>query len=130
MGGLSCGRQGKSESLFAAENLRDWLGHTVIDPQGHRIGTLQAVYVDTTSDQPCFITVKVGMMSRHRLVCVPVAGATVSPKAVRVQHPKKLVQDAPAIDTDGELADTAEPVVFAYYNLDYGSRPERRLARR
>jgi hypothetical protein len=27
------------------------------------------------------------------------------------------VQDAPAIDTDGELAATAEPEVFAYYKL-------------
>jgi sporulation protein YlmC with PRC-barrel domain len=111
--------------MFAAENLRDWLGHTVIDPEGNKIGTLEAVYVDTTSDEPSFITV-----SRHRLAFVPVTGATVSPKAVRVQYAKKLVQDAPAIDTDGELAATAEPQVFAYYNLDYGSRSERRLARR
>lgn len=62
--------------MFAAENLRDWLGQTVIGPQGHKIGMLEAAYVDTTSDEPCFITVKVGMMSRHRLVFVPVAGAT------------------------------------------------------
>jgi PRC-barrel domain len=116
--------------MFAAESLHDWLGQTVIDPDGHKIGTLDAVYVDTTSDEPSFITIKVGMINRHRLVFVPVAGATVSPKAVRVQYPKKLVLGAPAIDTDGELAATAEPEVFAYYNLDYGTKPERRLARR
>ena len=57
--------------MFAAESLRDWRGHTVIDPEGHKIGTLEAVYVDTASDEPCFITVKVGMMSRHRMVFVP-----------------------------------------------------------
>jgi PRC-barrel domain len=119
-----------SDPMFAAENLRDWLGHTVIDPDGHKIGVLEAVYVDTSSDEPSFITVKVGMINRHRLVFVPVTGVTVSPRAVRVQYPKKVVQGAPAIDTDGELAATAEPEVFAYYNLDYGSRSERRLARR
>jgi PRC-barrel domain len=116
--------------MFAAESLRDWRGHAVIDPEGHKIGILEAVYVDTASDEPCFITVKVGMMSRHRTVFVPVAGVTVSPKAVRVQYPKKVVQNAPATDTDGELTATAEPQVFAYHTLDYGSRPERRLARR
>lgn len=121
---------GYAGPMFAAENLRDWLGHTVIDQEGHKIGTLEAVYVDTTSDEPSFITVEVGMVSRHRLVFVPVDGATVSPKAVRVQYLKKVVQKAPAIDTDGELAVAAEPGVFAYYNLDYGSRSERRLARR
>jgi hypothetical protein len=126
--GFKPGR-GKSV-LFAAESLRDWRGHAVIDPEGHKIGILEAVYVDTATDEPCFITVKVGMMSRHRVVFVPVAGATVSPKAVRVQYPKKVVQSAPATDADGELAATAEPEVFGYYNLDYGSKPKRRLARR
>jgi hypothetical protein len=48
------------------------------------------------------------------MVFVPVAGATVSPKAVRVQYPRKVVQSAPATDTDGELAATAEPEVFGY----------------
>ncbi|MBA2472893.1 MAG: photosystem reaction center subunit H [Pseudonocardiales bacterium] len=116
--------------MFAAENLRDWLGHNVIDCEGNKIGILEAVYVDTISDEPSFVTVKVGMISRHRLAFVPVVGATVSPNAVRVQYPKKVVHGAPAIDTDGELTATAEPEVFAYYNLDYGSRSERRLARR
>ncbi|MBV8995912.1 MAG: PRC-barrel domain-containing protein [Pseudonocardiales bacterium] len=116
--------------MFAAENLRDWLGHTVIDPDGHKIGVLEAVYVDTTSDEPSFITIKVGMINRHRLVFVPVTGATVSPKTVRVPYPKKVVLGAPAIDTTGELAAAAEPEIFAYYDLDYGTRPERRLARR
>jgi len=116
--------------MFAAENLHDWLGHTVIDPDGHKIGVLDAVYVDTSSDEPSFITIKVGMINRHRLVFAPVTGATVSPKAVRVQYPKKLILGAPAIDTNGELAATAEREIFAYYNLDYGTRPERRLARR
>jgi len=82
------------------------------------------------SDEPSFLTVRVGMISRHRLVFVAVAGAPVSPNAVRVQYSKKVVHSAPAIDTDGELAATAEPEVFAYYNFDYGSRSQRRLARR
>ena len=116
--------------MFEAANIREWRGHDVVDAQNHKIGELEAVYVDTSSDEPSFITVRVGMISRHRLAFVPVTGATVSPKAVRVQYTKKLVQAAPAIDTDGELAATAEPEVFAYYNLDYGSRSERRLARR
>jgi hypothetical protein len=86
----------------------------VIDLDGHKIGVLDAVYVDTTSDDPSFITIKVGMINRHRLVFAPVTGATVSPKAVRVQYPKKLVLGAPAIDANGELAATVEPEIFAY----------------
>jgi hypothetical protein len=72
------------------------------------------------------------MIGRHRLTFVPLAGATVSPGAVRVRYDKKTVGDAPSIDLDGELAAGDEPGVFAHYNLPYqpGTAGERRLARR
>ncbi|MGC4938679.1 PRC-barrel domain-containing protein [Kribbella sp. DT2] len=118
--------------MFPAENLRDWSGQKVIDPDGAKIGELEAVYVDTSTDEPAFVTVKVGMLGRSRLVFVPVNGATVTPSAVRVQYPKKLVHDAPSIETDGELTGAEEPKVFAHYDLPYTATTvgERRLGRR
>jgi hypothetical protein len=118
--------------MFAAENLRDWRGHKVIDPDGDKIGDLEAVYVDTATDEPSFITVRVGFIGRHRLVFVPLAGATVKPDALRVRFAKALTGEAPTIDVDGELLAADEPRVFAHYNLPYvpGTGGERRLARR
>lgn len=118
--------------MFPAENLRDWRGKNVIDPDDSKIGDLEAIYVDTTTDEPSFLTVRVGFIGRHRLAFVPASGATVTPDAVRVRFPKKLVQDAPSIDTDGELSAAEEPGVFAHYELDYGPAAigQRRLARR
>ncbi|WP_433366609.1 PRC-barrel domain-containing protein [Actinoplanes sp. CA-142083] len=118
--------------MFPAENLRDWRGKKVIDPNSDKIGDLEAVYVDTATDEPSFATVRVGMIGRHRLVFVPLAGATVTPDAVRVRHEKKLVGDAPSIDVDGELPAAEEARVFAHYELPYqpGVSGERRLARR
>ena len=116
--------------IFAAENVRDWRGKPVIDPSGAKIGELEAVYVDTTSDEPAFATVKIGFIGRHRLVFVPLAGATVTPNALRVQYDKKLVGDGPAIDTDGELTAEAEPDVFSHYGIQIGNDGVRRLARR
>jgi len=116
--------------MFPAENLRDWHGQKVIDPAGDKIGDLEGVYVDTATDQPSFVTVRVGFIGRYRLVFVPVAGATVSPKAVRVRYDKKIVSDAPAIDTDGELTAADEPAVFEHYGLPYDGTAGRRLARR
>jgi hypothetical protein len=118
--------------MFPAENLRDWRGENVIDPDGAKIGDLEAVYVDTVDDQPAFATVRIGFIGRHRLVFVPLAGATVTPKAIRVRFDKKLVSNAPGIDLDGELAATDEPAVFAHYELPYqtGLSGARRLARR
>ena len=118
--------------MFAVENLRDWVGKNVIDPEGKTIGELEAIYVDVDNDQPAFATVTVGMIGRRRLVFVPLSGATVKPDAVRVRYDKKLVRDAPSIDTDGELLATDEPAIFAHYELNYpaNSTHERQLARR
>ena len=75
---------------------------------------------------------KIGIIGRHRLVFVPLQGATVSPKHLRVPVSKGLVKDAPSIDIEGELASTEEPAVFAHYGLAYtpGATGERRLGRR
>jgi len=118
--------------MFEAENIRDWRGHDVVDTDGHKIGELEAIYVDTGTDLPSFGTVKVGMMGRHRLVFVPLDRATVGPGWLKVVFGKKQVKDAPAIETDGELVADDEEAVFKHYGLEYqpGAGGERRLGRR
>lgn len=118
--------------MFEADDIRDWRQHDVVDPDGDRIGKLEAIYVDTVSDEPAMATVQVGMIGRHRLAFVPLDQATVGPSYVRVRYPKKQVRDAPSMDMDGELPVEEEPAVFEHYGLDYqpGSGGERRLARR
>ncbi|HEY7484102.1 MAG TPA: PRC-barrel domain-containing protein [Streptosporangiaceae bacterium] len=117
--------------MFEIEDIREWRGHEVIDVDGNKIGELEAIYVETGTDQPSFATVKVGLPTRQRLVFVPLAGAKVGPRHVRVSHTKKQVKSAPSIDTDGELLAPAEEAVYAHYELSYEASPnQRRLARR
>ncbi|MBY8888298.1 PRC-barrel domain-containing protein [Streptomyces sp. PTM05] len=118
--------------MFEAGDIREWRGHDVVDDSGKKIGTLESVYVDTTTDLPSFATVTVGMLKGKRLAFVPLAGATVGPGYLKVQFDKSLVKDAPAIDTDGELPAEDEEAVFKHYQLPFqpGSAGERRLARR
>jgi len=118
--------------VFEAGNIREWRGHDVVDADGHKIGELEAVYVDTRSDLPSFGTVKVGMPTRHRLVFVPLDRATVGPGYLKVSYDKKLVRDAPSIGIDGELPAEDEAAIFTHYGLTYEPSPggERRLARR
>jgi hypothetical protein len=118
--------------MFEADEIRDWREHDVIDPEGDKIGKLEAIYVDTATDAPAFASVEIGMIGRHHLTFVPLDRATVGPSYVRVAYPKKQVKDAPDIDTDGELAAENEPALFEHYGLTYqaGASGERRLARR
>jgi PRC-barrel domain len=123
---------GRRLGMFEAENIRDWRGHDVVDADGHKIGELEAIYVDTGTDLPSFGTVRVGMIGRHRLVFVPLDRATVGPGYLKVAFDKKQVKDAPSIETDGELAATEEEAIFTHYGLTYepGAGGERRLGRR
>ena len=118
--------------MFEAANIREWIDHDVVDADGHKIGSLEAVYVDTATDLPSFATVKVGMVGRHRLSFVPLEGATVGPGYVKVTYGRKQVKDAPSIETDGELPATDEEAIFQHYGLTYqpGASGERRLGRR
>jgi hypothetical protein len=112
-------------------NVREWRGEDVLDESGDKIGSLEAVYVDTTTDEPAFATVEVGgLIGGRRLVFVPLAGATVGPRYLRVAHPRKQVKEAPSIEFDGELP--AERELFGYYHLGHQPGPggARRLGRR
>ena len=117
--------------MFEAADIREWRGHDVVDADGHKIGELEAVYVDTGTDLASFGTVKVGLPTRHRLVFVPLDQATVGPGYLKVCY-KKQVTNAPSIDTDGELPAGDEEAIFKHYGLTYqpGANGERLLARR
>ena len=118
--------------MFEAANIREWRGHDVVNADDHKIGDLEAIYVDTGTDLPSFGTVRVGMPGRHRLVFVPLDKATVGPGYLKVTYTRKQVKDAPSIDTDGELVAADEEAVFTHYGLTYepSAGGERRLGRR
>lgn len=118
--------------MFEASDIREWRGHDVVDADGHKVGALESVYVDTSTDQPFFATVTVGLPTRRRLAFVPLVGATVGPGYLKVTYGKDQVKKAPSIDLDGELPASEEAAVFAHYELPYapGAGGERRLGRR
>jgi hypothetical protein len=118
--------------VFETADIREWRGQEVVDAEGHKIGELEAVYVDTSTDLPAFGTVKVGLPTRHRLVFVPLAGGTVGPGYLKVAYDRKQVKDSPSISTEGELPAADEEAIFRHYGLTYqpGTSGERQLARR
>lgn len=118
--------------MFEAENPRDWIGLPVVDPDESKVGTLESIYFDTATDAPAFAAVHIGLLGGQKLVFVPLGGAVVAPKHLKVQFPKKQIKEAPYIATDGELEASQEPGLYTHYELPYvtGSNGERRLGRR
>jgi len=118
--------------MFEAENLRDWIGLPIVDAEESKVGTLESIYFDTATENPAFAAVHVGILGGQKLLFVPLGGAKVAPKHVKVIYLKKLIKEAPFITTDGELQAAQEPEIFEHYDLKYvtGSNGERRLGRR
>ena len=118
--------------MITVGDITDWLGLSVVDRDGSKIGSMEAVYFDTSTEEPAFVTVKMGHLGSARLAFVPVDGASVSPKELRVTVDKKLAKAAPSIEPDGQLEAAMEPEVYAHYGLAYqpGASGERRLGRR
>ncbi|MET7600994.1 PRC-barrel domain-containing protein [Streptomyces avermitilis] len=118
--------------MIQAADIREWRDHDVVDPKGRKIGALEAIYVDTTTDEPAVATVRTGLPTRQRLVFVPLDKAVLGPGYLQVSYAKSLVKNAPSIGTDDILPAEQEESIFQHYGLPYrpGSNGERQLARR
>ncbi|MGI5397970.1 PRC-barrel domain-containing protein [Streptomyces sp. CA-135486] len=118
--------------MIRSADIREWRDRDVVDPKGRKIGALEAIYVDTATDEPAMATVRTGLPTRQRLVFVPLDEAMLGPGYVKVAHAKALVRQAPSIGTDDILPAEREEAIFNHYGMAYrpGANGERQLARR
>jgi PRC-barrel domain len=99
------------------EEVNEWRGQDVVDPDGQKVGRLEEIYYDRNTDAPGFACVATGLFGR-RLSFVPLAGATMSRNHVRVAYPAAVIKDAPNVDPNGQLTVAEEESLFDHYGLD------------
>jgi uncharacterized protein (TIGR02271 family) len=102
------------------DTVRSWQGATMVDRDGDRVGTIDAIYVDDQSGQPEWALVNTGLFGT-RSTFVPLAQATSSGDQVQVPYEKRLIKDAPRMDPDGHLSEAEEQELWRHYGLDYGA---------
>jgi uncharacterized protein (TIGR02271 family) len=105
--------------MIDVDTVRGWQGQTMVDRDGDRIGTIDAIYVDDQTGEPEWALVNTGLFG-SRSTFVPIAQATASGDQVQVPHEKQLVKDAPNLDPDGHLSEDEEQQLWRHYGLDYG----------
>jgi uncharacterized protein (TIGR02271 family) len=110
------------------DTVRTWQGRTMLDRDGDRIGTIDAIYLDDQTGQPDWAVVNTGLFGTKSSF-VPLAQATQTDQDVRVPYDKQLVKDAPRIDPDGHLSEAEERRLWRHYGLDYDAT-DRDLPRR
>jgi uncharacterized protein (TIGR02271 family) len=107
------------------ETISTWEGRTLLDRDGGRIGTIDAIYLDDRTGQPEWALVNTGLFGTKSSF-VPLAQATQADQDVRVPYDKQLVNDAPRVDPDGHLSEAEERQLWRHYGLDYDRTLRRR----
>ncbi len=117
--------------VIPVENIGEWRGQDVVDPNGDKLGKLEEVYYDGETDEPAFAAVKTGLVSKS-ITLVPLERASVGRDFVRVDRRKAVFKKAPSFDTDTELTLDDEAATYEHYSLSYTPAGEgaRRLAKR
>jgi uncharacterized protein (TIGR02271 family) len=111
------------------DTARTWQGRTLVDRDGGRIGSIDAIYLDDDTGQPEWALVNTGLFGTKSSF-VPLAQATEDHSDVRVPYDKQLVKDAPRIDPDGRLSEAEERRLWRHYGLDYDRTTRRRATGR
>ncbi len=95
-------------------------GANVYDTAGDKIGSVGQVYLDATSGNPEWVTVKTGLFG-NKETFVPLRDATVTDDRVTVVYAKDQVKDAPNIEADGPMSHAEEGQLYTYYGLSGNS---------
>jgi PRC-barrel domain len=123
--------QSGTTGAIPIDRLSDWLGQDVLDEAGEKLGSLDAVFYDVVVDQPAFIAVKSGTLSK-KVTLVPLDGAVAGRDYLRVRLSKSEFKGAPTHDPGVELSPTDEEDAYNLFGLPYkpAAPGARRLARR
>jgi hypothetical protein len=101
-----------------------WEGREVIDRDGERVGTIEALYTAEEVQRPEWAAVKTGLFGA-KLSFVPIAGAQPSGEHVSVQFAKDHIKDAPRVEPDDGSA--ARPCPRAQRRLGEAQAPPYRV---
>jgi sporulation protein YlmC with PRC-barrel domain len=102
----------------SVEEVRAWVGRSMIDSDGKQLGEITDIYLDRETDQPEWAVVRTGLFGL-RSSFVPLAEAREVEHDIQVPHPRTLVKDAPNIEADGQLSEAEEAELFRHYGLEY-----------
>ncbi len=99
------------------DTVRSWQGATMVDRDGDKLGSIDAIYLDDQTGEPEWALVNTGLFGT-RSSFVPLAQASASGDQVQVPYDKQLVKAAPTMDPDGHLSQAEEQQLWAHYGLD------------
>jgi uncharacterized protein (TIGR02271 family) len=128
IGGLAGKAGGEAVNPTLSPDLGRYIDYTVVDNKNDKIGTVDAVWQDS-SGQPMYIAVRTGWLGMGKAHVVPAQAADVSDRSKRIRLPFTMdqVKNAPAFECSADIDTAAEERIGSYYER-HGYRRERPAA--
>ena len=106
--------------MITREQIPTVLDHPVHDAEGAKIGEARHVFLDDTTGQPEWVSVKTGMFGSHESF-VPIHDAALVGDHLEVPFAKEMVKHAPQADVDagGHLSEQEEHRLYDHYGIDW-----------
>jgi hypothetical protein len=92
-----------------------WAGRDVLAPDGDRLGAVDTIFLDEATGAPEWVLVSFD----DGAAFVPLAGATVEARLIRVRQDAGQVQAAPRPDAGDTLTVAEEKQLYEHYGLEY-----------
>ena len=96
---------------------------TAFDPEGQKLGEVSQVYLDDSTGDPTWVTIRTGLFGTQESF-VPLREATSRGGELHVAVDKATVKDAPRLEADGHLTPDEEQDLYRYYGIDDGRRDQ------
>jgi PRC-barrel domain protein len=96
-----------------------WSGRDVVAPDGNRLGAVDVIFLDEATGVPEWVLVRLD----DGTAFVPLVGATVEERSIRVEQARERVESAPAVEVGETLSVGDEKRLYEHYGLTY-SREE------
>lgn len=101
----------------------DLVGRTLMGIDGHKIGRIEAIYVNSTSGEPEWVAIHLGGLLGSKLGFAPVAEVRNEGENTVVAFDKKYVTHAPTTKSEGVLSPDESEALYRYYGLERGHKP-------
>ncbi|HKN91926.1 MAG TPA: PRC-barrel domain-containing protein [Acidimicrobiia bacterium] len=94
------------------------VGKTLMGGDGHKIGRIDAIYVNSSTGDPEWVAIKLGGLIADKLGFAPVAKVSTKGETAVTEFDKKWVKQAPTTRSEGVLSPAENDALYTYYGIE------------
>jgi PRC-barrel domain len=98
------------------------VGRTLMGLDGHKIGRIKSIYVNSSTGEPEWVAIDLGGLLADKLGFAPVARVTSEGDVAIVDFDKKHLKHAPTTRSEGVLSPSENEALYHYYGIDHGAQ--------